>query len=527
VSGDLGGFVRNNSITVNSLGKGLVVGGSHNTVRNTEVAHSWGDCISMYGTDNTITNCRIHDADWSGTDCACINVSGQRQTISHNTLYDAGRSMLVHRNTFEAMIEYNDMFTFGMLTDDLGGTYTFGAGGQQTQIAYNWVHGSYPRTTGASGIYLDNGSNNYIIHHNVVWDILRGQSSSPMGGNAPSSNELWANNTLWGNLIPRSLTFTGNWTSTRWVNILDEQQLSRNAVISYENIYEGADHGMTNPDFSDFTLKAASPCVDAGKAVAPYTDGYTGAAPDIGAYEYGKTAWVPGATSATKFWLGSLIPGQITRRVATASATANSRVAQMALDGRMDTRWYSNAPQHAGDAFLVNLQKNYAFNRIVMDNSLSPDEYPRSFIVEVSGTNFITAASGAGSSGLTSIVFPTQTARYVRITLTADAPVGWSIFEFKLAYDTSMVVGVIHRTEMPAHATLSHISVYSLSGRSVAQADARELTGKMSVFLRPGMYLAKAYCSNGFVLTKVLMVKEAAECGHALRTWQKSVISDR
>jgi len=107
------------------------------------------------------------------------------------------------------------MFTYGMLTDDLGGSYSFGTNGQQTQIRYNWVHGSFPRSTGAAGIYLDNNSSSYIVHHNVVWDIFRGQSSGSMGGNAPSSDELYANNTLWGNLIPRSLTSTGDWTNTR------------------------------------------------------------------------------------------------------------------------------------------------------------------------------------------------------------------------------------------------------------------------------------------------------------------------
>jgi hypothetical protein len=39
-----------------------------------------------------------------------------------------------------------------------------------------------------------------------------------------------------------------------------------------------------------------SPLVDAGAVVPPYTDGFVGAAPDIGAYELGGEHWQAGCT---------------------------------------------------------------------------------------------------------------------------------------------------------------------------------------------------------------------------------------
>jgi hypothetical protein len=282
---------------------------------------------------------------------------------------------------------------------------------------------------------------------------------------------------------------------------------------------------MVNPDFGDFTLKANSPCVNAGKVVAPYTDGYSGTAPDIGAYEYGKPAWVAGAPSATKLWLGSLIPGQITRRTASASSNANSRIALLAIDGRLDTRWYTIAAQRTGQVYIVNLQNSYTFNRIVMDNIPSPNEYPRYFKVEASttGSAFTVAGTGTGSSGITSVVFPTQTARYVRIALTADAPVAWSIFEIKIAYDTSMVVETIHRAPSPIGAEITGVSVYSLAGRSMLQADARELAGDGRIPLRPGIYVAKVNFSNGLRLTRTFIQKSGLASARGFCCWIKEI----
>src|SRR5690606_1313998 len=55
-----------------------------------------------------------------------------------------------------------------------------------------------------------------------------------------------------------------------------------------------------NPQFTGtgqgglaFQLKAGSPAINAGVIIPGFTDGSVGA-PDIGAYEFGGEAWVPG-----------------------------------------------------------------------------------------------------------------------------------------------------------------------------------------------------------------------------------------
>ena len=44
----------------------------------------------------------------------------------------------------------------------------------------------------------------------------------------------------------------------------------------------------------DFRPAGDSPLVDAGAVVPPWTDGYVGARPDIGAYEKGGDFWQAG-----------------------------------------------------------------------------------------------------------------------------------------------------------------------------------------------------------------------------------------
>ncbi len=56
-------------------------------------------------------------------------------------------------------------------------------------------------------------------------------------------------------------------------------------------MYSSGSHNLNrNPRFVDadnhkYKLKSGSPCVDAGAALPGYNDGYSGSAPDIGAFE--------------------------------------------------------------------------------------------------------------------------------------------------------------------------------------------------------------------------------------------------
>ena len=89
----------------------------------------------------------IHDVDWGGNDAAFVNITprGGNNTITNNTMYNAGRSGVDFRQiaTPNTQITHNDISRFGYLTKDLGGIYTLSAPTcTGTVIAYNHIHDS-------------------------------------------------------------------------------------------------------------------------------------------------------------------------------------------------------------------------------------------------------------------------------------------------------------------------------------------------------------------------------------------------
>jgi len=110
-----------------------------------------------------------------------------------------------------------------------------------------------------------------------------------------------------------------------------------------------------------------------------------------------------------------------------------------ALDGNLSTRFSTDAPQAVGQYFDVDMGAAQTFNQLQMDVPNSPNDYARGYNVEVSndGSTWTTVASGTGTGPTETVVFPTQTAQYVMVVLTAvDSTYWWSIDEFNL-YTTS------------------------------------------------------------------------------------------
>ena len=105
-----------------------------------------------------------------------------------------------------------------------------------------------------------------------------------------------------------------------------------------------------------------------------------------------------------------------------------------ALDGDHWTGWRDMTElQHAGQWFQVDMQRDEHFTKVVLDNTWALWDSPDTYAVAVSkdGTTWSDSiATGRGQLGITTISFPEQTARYLRITQTgASAKYHWSIYE--------------------------------------------------------------------------------------------------
>jgi hypothetical protein len=89
--------------------------------------------------------------------------------------------------------------------------------------------------------------------------------------------------------------------------------------------------------------------------------------------------------------------------------------------------------QYAGQWFQIDMKQPQTFHKIVLDNTWAQWDSPNQYAVTVSqdGTTWgEPIATGAGELGITTITFPQQTARYIRVTQTGTNPrYRWSIYE--------------------------------------------------------------------------------------------------
>ncbi len=291
-------WLRHESTDISYEGIGVGIFGSNNTVKNSEIAWSAGDGVTLYGGNNRIENCVIHDCNYSGYDCNPITATGAGHVITRNTVYNGGRGLIDFLFTTDITITYNEVYNASLVNRDVGGIYTWGTNGQGSVVAYNWVHdivseGGYEI---GMGIYIDNYCSNITVHHNVIWNC----SYNAFNYSRPAKNVYWFNNTAFASqdveysYIPDGSpdTSAGNkmYNNLLSYTVDDFDSLEKRNNLSIDTL------PLRDPADFDFRLRDdASGAIDGGIVIPGITDGYTGDAPDIGAYESGGVFWKAGA----------------------------------------------------------------------------------------------------------------------------------------------------------------------------------------------------------------------------------------
>ena len=270
--------------------------GSYNEWRNSSVVYSAGNGIYDEGSYNKITNCIIHDVDYMASALSNIRSTAYQSEYSYNTLFNSGRNIIYHLGARAIKILHNNMYYSGLLTSDMGLTYTWGNDGEGTVIAYNHAHDNLGS---GSGIYLDNYSSNYIVHHNLVWNV----SGDAIQLNSPSLNNLIYNNTLMQNcaLAFGYYAYPGETPDQRGTKVKNNLIKATAQFVTGANAPEVAYNG----NYSIYTTgwpSTGSGAINAGTIIPGYTDGYVGSAPDIGCYETGTSGWQAGADWSVSPW---------------------------------------------------------------------------------------------------------------------------------------------------------------------------------------------------------------------------------
>jgi len=270
---------------------GILLAGTNISLRDSTIAFSTGNGVALAGSGDTVQNCFIHDIDYAGGDEAAILIRGDNNQVLYNTIWNTGRNGITNYFSAGDRILNNVVHDFGLLTSDAGGIYTWKTAGAGTEIAYNDVFSGHAGGFGNTAIFLDNGGDNFLVHHNVAWNV-----DSALKLSAPAYDDQVYNNTLVGTTFSLGSNYPPDMTgSVVENNVLDGPIYWGPGVMQQHNL-TGGDPGFANPAAGDYQLAAGSSAIDAGMVIPPYTDGYAGSAPDIGAYEFGRAPFSGGAT---------------------------------------------------------------------------------------------------------------------------------------------------------------------------------------------------------------------------------------
>jgi uncharacterized protein (TIGR03437 family) len=284
---------------------GLILNGTNHILRNSDVGFSAGDGVALYGSGHLVHNLEIHDTDYAGTYGSAIAFYGGNSTAAFNTVHETGRYGVIHSSAGGVRILNNEIYNYGTFTDDLGCTYASSTNGQGSELAYNLCHDTGAPT--GAGIYLDNGSSNILAHHNVTWNVPNALIANAIGTNLKIYNNTFLS-TSWGMVVgankPPQLP------GSEIKNNIFNQPLDSVSDAALQANLTGADPRFVDASSHNYQVQANSPAVSAGVLIPPYTDGYTGSRPDIGAYDHGLRRWAAGAgqTSTPVLHVASFVP---------------------------------------------------------------------------------------------------------------------------------------------------------------------------------------------------------------------------
>ncbi len=313
----------------------LLVSGSDNVITRSEIAYANNAGVRLTGIRNTLSKSSVHHCNYYGSGNAIVEFGnngfwpngGSENAVIDCSLHDSGRDgvTLVSSTDLSVrtlLVEHNEIYNTGLVTRRSDGFYNWNRDAGGTIVRYNILHDIWPMGTPeyggisvGNGINLADNSSGFVVHHNVLYRV----PGTVISLRQASTNNLVYNNTVvgsgngWGDLVNSSPGGIGSGVAgTEVANNLAVTLDGRGAWgINFQAVMPAYRHNgyynpstdtrnnsqgvettgvVSNPLFTDaagndFSLLATSPMVDKGAVVVGITDGYLGAAPDIGAYE--------------------------------------------------------------------------------------------------------------------------------------------------------------------------------------------------------------------------------------------------
>lgn len=297
-------------------GAAVLIYGDYNHIKDSlvEEGSATGVNIGMNAEFAVVENCIIRNFNTQGNHCDPIRCSGANALVTRNRVHGSARDV-TRMTGNDSEFSYNHVFDGNLACADGGLFYVTGNSvPRNIELHHNWFHDAYsPEYAGkkATGIYLDNDSAGYIVHHNVVWDVKWGGLHFNW---TAIENEIY-NNTFWNvgegeaqilcwvplrngvredvrdNTLYNNLSDVREWWDSGDGPYEEDETLDNDFAFNAQV----AEPPFVSMEDKNFTLATSVPeLVDQGTIVPGITDGYQGSAPDIGAYEFGGEFWIPG-----------------------------------------------------------------------------------------------------------------------------------------------------------------------------------------------------------------------------------------
>jgi hypothetical protein len=248
-------------------------------------------------TSSTVQNCTFENLTFAGASGAAIKLSGTGCVCSGNTVNGTGSARQIDIQS-SAIISGNDLSHNSRWITDEAPIFCWRSTVGPTLIFNNYVHDSDGRLDDAnqyyrSSIYVENVTGGFVIYKNRCKNA-GGIALVPATGGSTLAVEIY-NNTVDDSIFWQNTGFvyTGTIIKNNALTRISAKVggTIRNDIVFTNNATSEVSYA-NNLYAADFLLDAAqkpsknSPLVNAGIVISPYTDGYRGIAPDIGAMEY-------------------------------------------------------------------------------------------------------------------------------------------------------------------------------------------------------------------------------------------------
>jgi hypothetical protein len=212
---DFSGYVQI-GLNVNQrlfAGTAPVFFGDFDEWKNGSIAFSGVSGIQAAGENGKITNNIVHDVGTMAVGNGGIAIQNGNHSpavneVSNNTVSRTASPGITIFADPSARVLHNRVSQAMQINDDGGLIYSWGTSGTTAEIAYNDVSGI--SCIYGTGIYLDDGSSGFVVHHNLVRDV------SYWGISLKKPNQFF-NNTILGTSLGAATIYRDN--NTTWVDL--------------------------------------------------------------------------------------------------------------------------------------------------------------------------------------------------------------------------------------------------------------------------------------------------------------------